>query len=67
MADGTTKLLTGDVTMEWRGLTWSGGGRLAGHAATHLGEVRGDPHHLDEDCVTKPIRHWIDTGQILLR
>lgn len=67
MADGTRKLLTGDLAGDWRGLTWTGSGRLAGHEATGVAETRSDPHHLDEDCTTKPIRHWIDNGQIVLR
>lgn len=67
MADGTRKLLTGALNGEWRGLTYIGNGRLASHEATVLGETRSDPRHPDEDCTTKPIRHWIDNGQILLR
>ena len=64
MADGTTMALTGPTTSEWAGTVFRVGGQFGRHAVDGIGQVRLDPDHLDEDCVTKPVRHWIDTVQV---
>jgi len=64
MADGTTMALTGPMTGQWTGTMFTVRGQLGQHAAEGIGEVRFDPDHLDEDCVTKPVRHYSDTIQV---
>lgn len=63
MADGSDMRLVG--ILEAAGTAAGGVGRIAaGNAVGNFGlEFRGEPDHLEEDCVTKPIQHFITTGQ----
>jgi hypothetical protein len=56
--------LTGPMTGQWTGTMFTVRGRLGRHAAEGIGQVRFDPDHLDEDCVSKPVRHYSDTIQV---
>jgi hypothetical protein len=76
LADTTVTLPTadgGDIRLvgilEAAGTAAGGVGRItAGKAAGNFVlEFRAEPDHLDEDCVTKPIQHFITTGQGTLK
>jgi len=64
LADGTPLALTGPMTGQWTGTIFTVRGQLGRHAAEGIGQVRFDSDHLDEDCVTKPVRHYSDTIQV---
>ena len=63
MAEGGDIRLVG--VLEAAGTAAGGVGRIAaGNAVGNFVlEFRSEPDHLDEDCVTKPIQHFITTGQ----
>jgi hypothetical protein len=67
-AGGSTVTLTGPfVVVAVGGVAGRVSGRLGTADVDGTVEARPDPDHLDEDCVNKPLRHFIATAQVVLR
>jgi hypothetical protein len=66
MADGTSLPVSGSQEGGWASPSYWATGTFNGQAVRGGGVVRTDPDYSGENCVTEPLRHWFDIGQLLV-
>jgi len=67
LADGSLMTLVGKFTARGLGMAGLTLGRLGNTEFVALAEFRPEPDHLDEDCVRKPLNHFIADAEMLIR